>query len=272
MTTPVVALTISGSDSGGGAGMQADLKTFAALGVFGTSAITAVTAQNTTAVRSVYAIPTEVVVAQILAVLDDLEVRAVKTGMLVNSEIIGAVAALAAEGRLPNLVVDPVMVSSTGDRLLRADAERSYTEELLPLARVVTPNLWEAGVLIGRELRTLADQRDAAVELVKAGPEVVVVKGGHAVEDAHDTAVDVVATRDGEMRELRASRIATMNNHGSGCSLASAIAVELARGAEPLGAIAQAKDFVHRSITGGAGWQIGEGHGPLDHFNWEEVQ
>jgi hydroxymethylpyrimidine/phosphomethylpyrimidine kinase len=268
VTTPVVALSIAGSDSGGAAGIQADLKTFAALGVFGTTAITALTAQSTTEVRGVHAVPAGFVVAQIEAVLDDLDVRAVKTGMLANAETVGAVADLAAAGRLSNLVVDPVMVASSGARLLDAEAERVYVERLLPHARVVTPNLLEAGALLGREITTLDDQRDAARELAEGGAEVVVVKGGHAVGDTPGHAVDVVAI-DGAVRELRSPRVDTANNHGSGCSFASAVAAGLALGQAPDVAIASAKDFVHRAITGGARWELGAGHGPLDHLGWE---
>jgi hydroxymethylpyrimidine/phosphomethylpyrimidine kinase len=268
--TPPVALTIAGSDSGGGAGIQADLKTFAALAVFGASAITAITAQNTVSVRAVQALPPDIVLAQIDAVLEDLDVRAVKTGMLATAAIVEAVAELAQAGRLPNLVVDPVMVASSGDRLLDRDAERLYLERLLPAARVATPNLWEAGVLLGAELRTLDDQREAARKLAGAGagPDVVVVKGGHAVVDSADEAVDVIATED-DIVELRAPRVDTANNHGSGCSFASAIAAYLALGGEPLDAIEQAKQFVHAAVQRGARWSIGAGHGPLDHFGWE---
>lgn len=271
MSTPAVAMTIAGSDSGGGAGIQADLKTFAALGVFGTSAVTALTAQNTTEVRAVHPVPAEVVVAQIDAVLDDLDVRAVKTGMLAGAEIVDAVAALAAAGRLPNLVVDPVMVASSGARLLDPAAERRYLVGLFPHARVVTPNLWEAQVLLGREITTHAGQREAATALLARGPEVVVVKGGHPVRGERGDlgeVVDIVATADGTI-ELRRPRIPTGNNHGSGCSFASAIAAHLALGHDVIEAIERAKDFVHQAVAGGARWALGAGHGPLDHFGWE---
>jgi hydroxymethylpyrimidine/phosphomethylpyrimidine kinase len=260
-------MTIAGSDSGGGAGIQADLKTFAALGVYGTSAITALTAQNTVGVAGVHAIPPEFVLAQIETVLADLPVAATKTGMLATAPILSAVAGLAAAGRLPNLVVDPVMVASSGDRLLDADAERAYVELLLPHAAVATPNLREAQVLLGRPITTLAQQRAAAEALAALGPRVVVVKGGHAVTDTPGEAVDVVAA-EGTLHELRAPRVATGNNHGSGCSFASAIAAGLATGLSTLDAITAAKEFVHRGVTGGATWTLGKGHGPLDHFGW----
>jgi hydroxymethylpyrimidine/phosphomethylpyrimidine kinase len=263
---PPVALTIAGSDSGGGAGIQADLKSFAANGVFGTSAITALTAQNTVAVAGVHPVPPEFVIAQIEAVLADLPVAAVKTGMLATAPILRAVAQLAAAGRLPQLVVDPVMVSSSGDRLLDLNAERAYLEDLLPYAAVATPNLREAEVLLGRPIRTLDQQEAAALELSALGP-VVVVKGGHAVTDRPEEAVDVVAS-DGTVSQLRAPRVQTSNNHGSGCSFAATIAAYLARGSSTLEAINAAKAYVHRSVTGGANWTLGKGHGPLDHFGW----
>ena len=265
--TPRVALTIAGSDSGGGAGVQADLKTFAALGVFGASAFTALTAQNTLGVRGVHPVPAAFVLAQVEAVLEDLDVRAVKTGMLATSENVRAVAGLAAAGRLPLLVVDPVMVASSGDRLLEQSAERAYVDELLPYAAVLTPNLLEAQVLLGASIDTLAEQRDAARALGALGPQVVVVKGGHATSDTADEAVDVVW--DGQaVNELRAPRIATENNHGTGCTFASAIAAGLANGQDAAQAVQAAKAYVRRAVTGGAAWQLGGGHGPLDHFGW----
>jgi hydroxymethylpyrimidine/phosphomethylpyrimidine kinase len=264
---PAVALTIAGSDSGGGAGIQADLKTFAALGVFGTSAITAVTAQNTREVRGVQPVPAAFVVAQVQAVLDDLPVTAVKTGLLATESVVDAVADLAAAGRLPNLVVDPVMVSSSGTRLLERTAERAYVERLLPYARVLTPNLLEAQTLLGGAIRTLAEQHDAARALGALGPAVVVLKGGHAVLDAGTEAVDVVW--DGTTTvELSSRRIDTPNNHGTGCTLAAAIAAGLARGQDVDTAVRAAKAYVTRALAGGAGWRIGGGHGPLDHFGW----
>ncbi len=265
--TPAVALTIAGSDSSGGAGVQADLRTFAALGVFGASAFAALTAQNTREVRDVLPVPAAFVVAQVEAVLDDLDVRAVKTGMLATAEVVEAVAGLAAAGRLPSLVVDPVMVSSSGARLLEPSAERAYVELLLPYTRVLTPNLLEAQVLLGGSIDTLAEQREAARALAALGPQVVVVKGGHAVADAGDDAVDVVRDADDEY-ELRARRVATVNDHGTGCTFASAVAARLALGDEVRAALHAAKAYVVRAVAGGAGWRLGAGHGPLDHFGW----
>jgi len=261
------ALTIAGSDSGGGAGIQADLKVFTVFGVYGTSAITALTAQNTRGVRGVVAIPADFVVAQVDAVLEDLPVAAVKTGMLATADIVAAVAKLAAAGRLPNLVVDPVMVASSGDRLLEPQAERAYIEALLPHAVLATPNLREAEVLLDGPIRTLADQHAAAAALGALGPGAVVVKGGHAVADAPGEAVDVVW--DGAATyELRVPRVDTGNNHGTGCTFAAAAAATLARGADVGAACRAAKEYVSRAVAGGATWHLGAGHGPLDHFGW----
>lgn len=268
--TPPVALTIAGSDSGGGAGIQADLKTFAAHQVFGTSALAAVTAQSTTRVSGVHVLPAEFVVAQIEAVVTDLPVRSVKTGMLATTEIVHAVAELAASGRLPDLVVDPVMVASAGDRLLDADAEAAYIEQLLPHARVATPNLWEAQVLLGRTLETLDDVRAGAAELRATGCDVVVIKGGHPTPDAAELAVDVWCDADG-IHELSGPRVDTPNNHGSGCSFAAAVAARLVQGDDVATALAVAKDYVARAMAGGARWRLGAGHGPIDHFFWEET-
>jgi len=216
-------------------------------------------------VRAVHRLPIEIVRQQIEAVLDDFDVAAVKTGMLATTEIVELVADFADSGQLRNLVVDPVMVSSSGARLLDGTAERSYLERLLPVASVFTPNLFEAGVLLGRDVRTPDQQVDAARALAGRTRGVVVVKGGHGEGDA----VDVVCAGD-VVTELRASRVGTINNHGSGCSFASATAALLARGLARPDALPQAKKFVHRAIEGGGHWDLGSGHGPLDHFHWEE--
>ena len=263
--TPRVALTIAGSDSSGGAGVQADLKAFAACGVFGASAITALTAQSTTGVRGVHAVPAAFVVEQVEAVLDDLDVGAVKTGMLATAQVVQAVADLA--DRLPHLVVDPVMVASSGARLLEVAAERAYVDALLPRAAVVTPNLHEAQVLLGATITTLEEQRQAARALGELGPRAVLVKGGHAVDGTGDEAVDVLWDGD-HLLELRAPRVAGINDHGTGCSLASAIAAGLAKGDGLVEAVAGAKAYVARALAGGADWRLGRGHGPLDHFGW----
>ncbi len=228
--TPPVALTIAGSDSAAGAGIQADLKTFAALDVFGASAITALTAQNTVSVNGLHRVPPDFVDAQIEAVLGDLRVRAVKTGLLPTASIIRTVAARAGRGELPNLVVDPVTVAASGTRLLDADAERAYLEQLFKHALVITPNLREAAALLDRPVTTINEMVGAARALAETGASIVVVKGGHLTDD---DAVDVVYT-DGTARELRAPRVRTDNVHGTGCTFASAIAAGLARGEEPL--------------------------------------
>jgi hydroxymethylpyrimidine/phosphomethylpyrimidine kinase len=264
--TPPVALSIAGSDSGGGAGVQADLKTFAALRVHGTCAITAVTAQNTREVRGVEVLQPARVRQQIETVLDDFEVRAVKTGMLGRPEVVGEVAALAATGRLPNLVVDPVLVSSTGHRLMEQGGIEAYLELLLPHACVVTPNLREAAILGGTTvgaLEPLAARIAVAERLCAAGARYAVVKGGHL----SDSADDVVAGPEG-VSVLPGVRVTTGNDHGTGCSLSAAVAAGLARDVPVAEAIADAKAFVARALTGSAAWRLGGGHGPLDHFGW----
>ncbi len=262
--TPPVALTIAGSDSGGGAGIQADLKSFAALGVFGTCAITAVTSQNTVAVTRVDVLDPAAVDAQIDAVLADLPVAAVKTGMLATAEIVERVARRAAAGDLPHLVVDPVMVASSGDRLLDEDAECAYRELLFPHAEVITPNLLEASVIVGRLLETDRDASDAARELSAESGAWVVVKGGHL----DGPATDFVA-HGADLTELSSDRVDTVNVHGTGCSFASATAAGLASGLDALAAMQQAKAFIDRGVRGGAAWRLGAGHGPIDHFGWE---
>jgi hydroxymethylpyrimidine/phosphomethylpyrimidine kinase len=253
-----VALTIAGSDSGGGAGIQADLKTFAAFGVHGTSAITAVTAQNTVAVSEIHELPIRVIRAQIDAVVEDIGVQAAKTGMLASAEIIEAVAAAIREHGIRNLVVDPVMVAKGGARLLHSDAIASLYRHLLPLAAVVTPNLPEAEVLLGRAVTTLDDRRQAARDLVALGPRAAVVKGGHADEaQAVDVYWDGVT-----MVELVGRRIKTKNTHGSGCVFSAAITAGLANGQEPLEAVQAAKVFIERAIEHSL--ELGKGHGPVN--------
>lgn len=260
--TPTVALTIAGSDSGGGAGIQADLRTFARFGVFGTSVLTAVTAQNTVGVHDVHVVPAATVEAQLAAVLDDLPVAAVKTGMLATGELIELVGVAAAAGRLPRLVVDPVLVSATGHRLLEEDAVGLYRRHLLPHATLVTPNLVEAGVLLGRELHDLDDAEAAAAELAADGARAVVVKGGHLTGPR---SVDV-AVVDGEVHHLPADRIATDNTHGTGCTFAAACTAALAGGDDLLTALRRAKRYVTACIAGAVDWRLGAGCGPLDHL------
>jgi len=256
-----IALTIAGSDSGGGAGIQADLKTFAACGVYGTSAITAVTAQNTRGVTAWEAVSTELVIAQIEAVGDDLAPAAVKTGMLATAAIVEAVAATIAELDFPNLVVDPVMIAKGGDRLLREDAVAAIKAELLKLAEVVTPNVPEAEVLTGTPIRTLDDMRAAARRIRTLGPRVVVVKGGHLPIDHLVT--DVVCTSDAEF-DLQGPRFETRHTHGTGCTFAAAIAAHLALGQPVVEALHSARAYLEGAIRHAPG--LGAGHGPLNHF------
>ena len=248
-STPKVALTIAGSDSGGGAGLAADLRTFCALGVFGTLVVTAVTAQNTLGVRDFFAISPAMVAAQLDAVLSDMDVRAAKTGMLATSGIVKLLAARGAAGELPPLVIDPVLVSSSGKAMFPDDDVAGAYRSLFAHAAVVTPNLPEAALLTGRELGDLAAMETAARELHALGPQLVIVKGGRR-RDAE--AVDVAY--DGRC----------VNVHGTGCTFSAAIAANLALGLEPLEAAFEAKRFVTRAILGGSQWKLGAGHGPLD--------
>jgi hydroxymethylpyrimidine kinase/phosphomethylpyrimidine kinase len=252
-----VAMTIAGSDSGGGAGIQADLKTFAALGVHGTSAITAITAQNTQGVTEILELPTALIREQITVVVEDLGVQAAKTGMLSSAEIIAAVAAAIRDTQIHNLVVDPVMVAKGGAKLLRDDAVTALRERLVPLAAVITPNMPEAEVLIGRKVGTLDERRAAARELVALGARIAVVKGGHADGDATDVFYDGA-----DLIEMRAKRLDTKNTHGSGCVFSAAIAAGLARGLAPLEAVREAKEFITQAIA--ASLEIGGGHGPVN--------
>ncbi len=254
-----VALTIAGSESSAGAGIQADLKTFAAFEVYGASAITAVTAQNTLGVTAIEELGTGVIAAQIDAVVGDLGVAAVKTGMLSSTLIIETVAERLEVHGLERVVVDPVMVAKSGDRLLREDAVAALRGRLLPLALVLTPNAGEAEVLSGRPVTTIGEAKEAARAIAALGPRHVVVKGGHFGEEA----VDVLF--DGErFTELPAKRIATTSTHGTGCTFSSAIAAGLANGKGVGDAVADAKAYVTEAI--GRAFPVGAGHGPLHHF------
>lgn len=255
-----IALTIAGSDSGGGAGIQADLKTFYAFGVFGTSAITAITAQNTRGVFGVHAVPAGMVREQIRAVAEDLRPGACKTGMLATRELVATVAEAIREEGLENYVLDPVMVASTGARLLDRDAEAAVAELLLPLATLVTPNLDEAAILTGREIRDEAEMRQAAAALVMRGARAALVKGGHL---PGGEVVDILF--DGrEFTRWSRPRLETKHTHGTGCTLSAAITAGLARGRPLLEAVDDALDFVARALAEAPG--LGSGHGPLNHF------
>ena len=262
--SPPVALTIAGSDSGGAAGIQADLRAFAALGVFGTTAVTAVTAQNTLGVQEVHVVPPPHVDVQITSVVSDLRPSASKTGMLATAATIGVVAARARQGDLGKLVVDPVMVASTGRRLLDHEAEQAYVDLLFPHALVITPNLREASVLVGRELCTVDDMTSAARQLAATGAGLVVVKGGHL---PGPSAVDVIS--DGtDTKILSTPRVETANVHGTGCTLSAAVTAHLALGKNPVEAVERAKVFITRALRGSAGWRLGSGQGPVDTLGW----
>ena len=253
------AMTIAGSDSGGGAGIQADLKTFAALGVYGASTLTAITAQNTVAVTAVHELPVDLIAAQIDAVVTDIGVDAVKTGMLSSAAIVETVAAAVQRHALVNLVVDPVMIAKSGDALLRPEAVNALRDRLLPLAAVVTPNLPEAETLTGLSITTDAEVRRAAEQIVGRGARAVVVKGGHREGPAVDLFYDGI-----RFQEFTAPRLDTRNTHGTGCTFAAAIAAGLAQGQDLMAAVAQAKDYVTEAIR--HSYPLGQGHGPLHHF------
>jgi hydroxymethylpyrimidine/phosphomethylpyrimidine kinase len=256
-------LTIAGSDSGGGAGIQADLKTFAARGVLGMSVITALTAQNTVGVQGVYEIPVEFIALQIDSVAADIGADAVKTGMLSSAAIISIVADKIRQHNLAPLVVDPVMVAKSGDHLLREDAREALVRRLLPLATVVTPNLHEARVLCGFEVSTVEDMRRAAKTIYAMGPKYVVVKGGHlpGTLDAIDLLFDGHA-----FEEFSSPRVETRNDHGTGCTFASAIAAELAKGNSVPNAVRIAKAYLAQVLKASTSLHIGHGHGPMNHM------
>jgi hydroxymethylpyrimidine/phosphomethylpyrimidine kinase len=256
-----IALTIAGSDSGGGAGIQADLKTFQQFGVFGTSVIVALTAQNTRGVRAVEAVPEAMVAAQLTALAEDLPPAALKTGMLAEASLVRLVAKAIRENGWQPLVVDPVMVSTSGHRLLTAEAEDVIRESLLPLAALVTPNLEEAAVLTGRAVHDLSTMERAGETLLSFGAAAALVKGGHLNDEA-ETLTDVLVTATG-VRHFSHPRLATTSTHGTGCTLSAAITAGLAVGRPLETAVEDALDFVHRAIAGAPG--LGGGHGPLDH-------
>ncbi len=258
-TRPRTALTIAGSDSGGGAGIQADLKTFAALGVYGTSALTAVTAQNTRGVRAIAELAPALVAAQIDAVVEDIGVDAVKTGMLANAAIIATVVARVQTHGLTPLVVDPVMVATSGDRLLRDDALQALRTTLLPLALIVTPNLPEAAALASIAVDRRADLEDAARRISALGARYVLITGGHAPGDPTDLLFDGQG-----FVEFRGERIRTTSTHGTGCTLSAAIAAYLARGETVVDAVGHAKAYVTAALR--AVYPVGHGHGPLHHL------
>jgi len=261
--TPV-ALTIAGSDSSGGAGIQADLKTFAALGVYGASVITAVTAQNTQAVSAIHAVPPEIVAAQIDAVFTDLAIAAVKIGMLPNAVCIETVARGLGRHRAQHIVLDPVLAATTGADLMARDAIETLRRELIPRALVVTPNLPEAAALTGATLaRNEREMEAQARDILSLGVRYVLIKGGHG---EGDESVDLLIGQ-GEVVRLSAKRIATKNTHGTGCTLSSAIAASLAKGGDVIAAVQDAKAYVTAAIAHADELAVGHGRGPLNHFH-----
>jgi len=263
MTTPV-ALTIAGSDSSGGAGIQADLKTFAALGVYGASVITALTAQNTNGVTGIHRVPAEFVTAQIDAVFSDLDVKAVKIGMVAQRATIDAIVAGFSRWTPKHVVLDPVMVATSGDRLLAADAVEALRTRLIPRASLITPNLPEAAALLGAPVAVSeADIEGQGQLLLSMGCAAVLIKGGHA--DGAES-IDYLAHGSSTIA-LAAPRIATRNTHGTGCSLSSAIAAGLAKGEDLEAAVRQAKAFVSAAIAAADLFSVGHGHGPIHHFH-----
>ncbi|MCM2342336.1 MAG: bifunctional hydroxymethylpyrimidine kinase/phosphomethylpyrimidine kinase [Rhodoferax sp.] len=255
-------LSIAGSDSGGGAGVQADLKTFAALGCFGMTAITALTAQNTCGVRAIHPVPPDMLRAQIDAVLEDIGADAVKIGMLHSPEIVRTVAQAIDRHQLQRVVFDPVMVATSGAKLIDDPAIAVLVAELFPRAALITPNLDEAALLVGRPLTSAQDMVQAAAELIARGARAVLLKGGHL---AGDTVIDVLLEASGEPLWLQAPRITTANTHGTGCTLSSAIAAHLALGATLTQAVQQAREFVRQALQAGASVKTGQCDGPLNH-------
>ncbi len=266
-TRTSVALTIAGSDSGGGAGIQADLKVFSALGVFGTSVITALTAQNTREVRAIHDVPPAFIADQLNTVLDDIRIDAIKIGMLSRPETISTIAAILRPRELSNIVLDPVMVAKSGDKLLADESVEALRQELLPLATLITPNLPEAAVLLaGAEAADTAEMQAQAEQLLALGPQAVLIKGGHLAGSASDESADLLLTPE-RARWLPAQRIATANTHGTGCTLSSAIAAGLAKGLDVPDAVTEAKAYITAAIKAADRLQVGSGHGPTHHFH-----
>lgn len=257
-------LTIAGSDSGGGAGIQADLKAISANGCYGMSVITALTAQNTMGVAAIHPVPVDFVKEQIHAVLKDIGSDAIKIGMLFSPELIEMIAVELKELATGNIVLDPVMVATSGDKLLKDDAVAALKDSLIPIANIITPNLPEASVLLGREITSSEAMREAAEELGDLGCKNVLIKGGHLEEGPSDDLLYMAGS--GEVRTYPVERIETNNTHGTGCTLSSAIAAGLAKGMSMEAAVAEGKDYITGAIRSGAKFTIGSGHGPVDHF------
>ena len=262
MKTYYRVLTIAGSDSGGGAGIQADLKTFSALGCYGMSVITALTAQNTAAVTGIFPVTQEFIAQQMDAVMTDIGADAVKIGMLHSPEVIAVVAEKLAQYKARNIVVDPVMVSKGGARLLQEDAASALKAKLIPLADIITPNLPEASVLLGRPVEKEEDMEKACRDLAALGPRAVLLKGGHLPGRASPD----LLFAEGKFHRLEGTRTQTRNTHGTGCTLSSAIAAGLAKGLDIAAAAEAAKEYISAALEAGAAYSLGKGHGPVQHF------
>lgn len=264
-------LTIAGSDSGGGAGIQADLKTIGANGCYGMSVITALTAQNTVGVSGIHGIPIDFVRLQLDAVLTDIGTDAVKIGMLFSPELIETVAEQLKKFDVSNIVLDPVMIAQSGDKLLQDEAIDALKKHLIPMADIITPNLPEASVLLGREITALDMLSAASKELCDLGCTNVLIKGGHLMGQESDDCLYLGDT--GEMIFLPAKRIETHNNHGTGCTLSSAIAAGIAKGEDVVKAVRGAKEYITGAIAAGASYSIGQGNGPVHHFyQFEQIE
>ena len=257
-------LTIAGSDSGGGAGIQADLKTFSALGCYGMTVVTALTAQNTTGVTGIHAVPPAFAGEQLEAIFTDIGADAVKIGMLYSAELIETVAGQLVKHDARNIVLDPVMVAQSGDKLLQDDAVSALKKHLIPLAAVVTPNLPEAAILLGQDHIQPGRLQAAAESLAQYGSRSVLIKGGHL--EGNDSTDLLYLSEENRLVRLNGERIATRNNHGTGCTLSSAIAAYLAKGDEIEAAVEKAKQYISAAIQAGAAYAIGHGHGPVHHF------
>ncbi len=260
------ALTVAGSDSGGGAGIQADLKTFSANGVYGMTAITAITAQNTKGVEEIHPVPSSIIEKQISAVIEDIGTDALKIGMLHNCETIKTVVAMVKKYKLKNIVVDPVMTAASGDKLLRDEAISTLTQKLLPAATVITPNIFEAEIILDRKIQSKEEFIKAAVELSTTGASAILLKSGHFDENK-DLSDILFIPETNEYTEISNKRINTTNTHGTGCTLSSAIAACLAHGDTIVKAVKTAIEYTHRAIEKGAGYKTGRGSGPVHHFH-----
>jgi hydroxymethylpyrimidine/phosphomethylpyrimidine kinase len=259
-------LSIAGFDGSGGAGIQADLKTFSALGCYGMTVLTALPVQNTVGVKSIYDIPTPCVEEQLQAILDDIGIDALKFGMLHRTDIIEAVAAILHKGHHFHKILDPVMVAKSGDRLLTPDAVNAMREKIFPMTTVLTPNLPEASVFLEREIKTKSQMERAALDLALMGPQAVVIKGGHLSGDSCDDCLCINGANP-QIHWLPHHKINTRNTHGSGCTFSAALTANLAKNMTILDAVKQAKRYISKSLEAGSHYTLGHGHGPVHHFH-----